>query len=470
MTELRVQIPEKIGKIFEPKENIRYRVAYGGRGSGKSIAFARMILLEALNTPAKYLCCRELQKSIKTSVHSLLAAEIKNMGLEAYFDVGKEYLRTKDESSEFLFFGLRSNAEEIKSTHGIRIAWIEEAQAVSQFSLDMLIPTIREEASEIWATFNPQDELDPVYEMFVTDPRRKSAICEVNYDENPWFPQVLEDERQECLEKSPEKYNWIWKGQLYVNVNAAVYGKWIEKAKSEGRFKEGIYDPSLPVYTAWDLGYSDDTAIWWFQVAGNEVRAIDYYENNRQDMRHYAEQLYGREIPEEDIEYGPNGKVLSYNLGKPLEGLERRIGYQYGDNFVPHDAANKLLQAGGRSVVDQLHEFGIKSRIVEATSQQNQIAAGRGAIDRAWFDPVHCKQGIRCLKKYAFEERDGERGYSTTPKHDVYSHGADGWEILARIWKSAKIDTLPPKPRFLNEMTVDEIFFGATPSNGISRI
>ena len=470
MTELRVQIPEKIGKIFEPKENIRYRVAYGGRGSGKSIAFARMILLEALNTPAKYLCCRELQKSIKTSVHSLLAAEIKNMGLEAYFDVGKEYLRTKDESSEFLFFGLRSNAEEIKSTHGIRIAWIEEAQAVSQFSLDMLIPTIREEASEIWATFNPQDELDPVYEMFVTDPRRKSAICEVNYDENPWFPQVLEDERQECLEKSPEKYNWIWKGQLYVNVNAAVYGKWIEKAKSEGRFKEGIYDPSLPVFTAWDLGYSDDTAIWWFQVAGNEVRAIDYYENNRQDMRHYAEQLYGREIPEEDIEYGPNGKVLSYNLGKPLEGLERRIGYQYGDNFVPHDAANKLLQAGGRSVVDQLHEFGIKSRIVEATSQQNQIAAGRGAIDRAWFDPVHCKQGIRCLKKYAFEERDGERGYSTTPKHDVYSHGADGWEILARIWKSAKIDTLPPKPRFLNEMTVDEIFFGATPSNGISRI
>lgn len=470
MTEIRIQIPEKIGAIFAPKENIRYRVAYGGRGSGKSIAFARMLLLEALNTPGKYLCCRELQKSIKTSVHSLLSAEIKAMGLEEYFDVGKEYLRTKDESAEFLFFGLRSNAEEIKSTHGIKIAWIEEAQAVSQFSLDMLIPTVREENSELWFTFNPQDELDPVYEMFVTDPRRKSAVCEVNYDENPWFPQVLEDERIECLEKSPEKYNWIWKGQLYVNVNAAVYGKWMEKAKTEGRIKEGIYDPSLPVFTAWDLGYSDDTAIWWFQVAGNEVRAIDYYENNRQDMRHYAEQLYGREIPEEDIEYGPNGKVLSFKLGKPIEGIERRIGYQSGDNYVPHDAANKLLQAGGRSVVDQLHELGIKSKIVEATSQQNQIAAGRGAIDRAWFDPVHCKQGIRCLKKYAFEERDGERGYSTTPKHDVYSHGADGWEILARVWKSAKIDALPPKPRFLNEMTVDELFYGATPNSGISRI
>lgn len=428
-----------------------------------------MILLEAINNPGKYLCCRELQKSIKTSVHSLLAAEIKAMGLDNYFDVGKEYLRTKDESAEFLFFGLRSNAEEIKSTHGIRIAWIEEAQAVSQFSLDMLIPTIREDGSEIWFTFNPQDELDPVYEMFVTDPRRKSVVCEVNYDENPWFPQVLEDERLECLEKSPEKYNWIWKGQLYVNVNAAVYGKWIEKAKADGRFKEGIYDPSLPVFTAWDLGYSDDTAIWWFQVAGNEVRLVDYYENNRQDMRHYAEQIYGREIPEDEIEYGVNGKILSYKLGKPLEGLECRTEYNYGDSYVPHDAANKLLQAGGRSVVDQLHELGIKSRIVQSTSQQNQISAARAAIDLSWFDPVTCRQGIRCLKKYAFEERDGERGYSTTPKHDIYSHGADAYEVIAQIWKSAKIEAPPPKARFLHEMTVDEIF-NATPSRGTSRI
>ena len=468
LSTIRVQIPEKIGAIFEPKENIRYRVAYGGRGSGKSIAFARMILLEALNAPGKYLCCRELQKSIKTSVHSLLAAEINNMGLQAYFDVGKEYLRTKDESAEFLFFGLRSNAEEIKSTHGIRICWIEEAQAVSQFSLDMLIPTIREDGSEIWMTFNPQDELDPVYEMFVAEPRRKSAICEVNFDENPWFPQVLEDERQECLEKSPEKYDWIWRGKLYVNVNASVYGKWIEKAKDEGRIKEGIYDHSLPVHTAWDLGYSDDTAIWWFQVAGNEIRVVDYYENNRQDMRHYAEQIYGREIV--DIQYGESGKILSYKLGSILPGLNTRSQYKFGNNYVPHDAANKLLQAGGRSVVDQLHELGIKSKIVEATSQQNQIAAGRAAIDFAWFDPVLCKQGIRCLKKYAFEERDGERGYSTTPKHDVYSHGADAFEILARVWKSAKIEMASPKPRFLNETTVDEIFYGSSPEVGIKRI
>lgn len=465
---MKIQIPEKFGGIFEQK-NVRYRVAYGGRGSGKSITFARMILLEALKQEGKYLCCRELQKSIKTSLHSLLAAEIKAMGMEKYFDVGKEYLRTADGLSEFLFFGLRSNAEEIKSTHGVRICWVEEAQAVSQFSLDMLIPTIREDYSEIWFTFNPMDELDPVYEMFVTKPRRKSAICEINYNDNPWFPQVLEDERLECLETSPEKYKWIWEGQLYVNVEAAVYGKWMENARNAGRIKHDIFDQSLPVFTGWDLGYSDDTAIWWFQVAGNELRLIDYYENNRQDMRHYAEQLYGREII--NVKYGENGKILSYELGAVLPNLKRRTLYKYQDHYVPHDAANKLLQAGGRSVVDQLHELGIKSKIVHATSQQNQIAAARSAIDLAWFDVEFCKQGIRCLKKYEFEDRGDDRGYSQTPKHDVYSHGADGFEVVAQIWKSAKMEAKTPAPRFLHEITADELFYGdGLSENGIDRI
>jgi phage terminase large subunit len=465
VTNHRLEIPEKIGQIFVDPHK-RFRVAYGGRGSGKSISFARMMIIKALEKPGKYLCCRELQKSIKTSVHSLLCAEIKAMGMENYFDIGKEYLRTADGLSEFLFFGLRSNAEEIKSTHGVQICWVEEAQAVSQFSWDMLIPTIREKDSEIWATYNPQDELDPIYEMSVSNPRRNMAVREINYEDNPWFPDVLEEERQECLRTSPEKYDWIWRGKLYVNTNAAVYGKWVEDAKNAGRIKAGIYDPELTVFTGWDLGYSDDTAIWWFQVAGNELRLIDYYENNRQDMKHYAEQIYGREIV--NIQYGENGKVLSYSFGAVIN--ERRTQYQYGDQYVPHDAANKLLQAGGRSIVDQLHEFGIKSRIVHATSQQNQIAAARSTIDLAWFDEEHCKQGIRCLKKYAFEERDGERGYSTTPKHDVYSHGADAFEVVAQIWKSAKVDAPPPAPRFLHEMTVNEIFYGETPKSGISRI
>lgn len=470
---MKVQIPEKIGAIFQDPLKT-YRGAFGGRGSAKTISFAKMSIVDMIRLegePWKFLCGRELQKSLKDSVFSVISSQIEEMRVTEHFDMGREYIRAKN-GNEYLFYGLRTNIAEVKGLHGVRRTWLEEAQKVSQSSLNYLIPTVMRDFDdcELWASWNPDEEEDPIQQMYVDHADDSFSVCKINYYDNPWFPESLDKVRLRDLKNNPEQYGWIWEGNFNINNNAAVYGKWIEKAKSEGRIKEGIYDPTLPVFTAWDLGYSDDTAIWWFQVAGNEVRAIDYYENNRQDMRHYAEQLYGREIPEEHIEYGPNGKVLSFKLGKPIEGTEHRIGYQSGDNYVPHDAANKLLQAGGRSVVDQLHEFGIKSRIVEATSQQNQIAAGRGAIDRAWFDPVRCKQGIRCLKKYAFEERDGERGYSTTPKHDVYSHGADGWEILARVWKSAKIDALPPKPRFLNEMTVDEIFYGATPNSGISRI
>lgn len=454
-----VEIPEKIGEIFAPVDNVRYRVAYGGRGSAKSISFARMMLLAALQQAGVYLCCRELQKSIKTSVHSLLVAEIKNMGMEDLFDWGAEYLRTADGNSTFLFFGLRSNSEEIKSTHGVKICWVEEAQAVSQFSLDMLLPTVREEKSEIWFTFNPQDELDPVYEMFVNNPRLKSIVSEVNYNDNPWFPSVLEDERLECLRSSPEKYDWIWRGKLYVNVEASVYGKWMEKAKDAKRIISGIYDPTLPVYTAWDLGYSDETAIWWFQVAGNEPRLIDFYENNRQDMRHYSEQIYGREIPEDKCVFGANGKVISFELGNNIEGLEHRLAYRYAEHFTPHDAANKLLQAGGRSIIMQLFEFGIKAKVVAATIQQNQISAARALIDLAWFDADKCKAGIRNLKKYEFSLKDGEGGYSKEPKHDIYSHAADALEIIGQVWKSSVISSEAQKPKFLEDLTAKDVFF-----------
>lgn len=335
-------------------------------------------------------------------------------------------------------------------------AWIEEAQAVSQRSLDLLYPTVRMEESEIWSSWNPEDELDPIEQKLVVNQPEDALVMDINYSDNPFFPDVLEQERLNTLKHQPEKYNWIWLGHYYVNVEASVYGKWIERARTQGRIKKGLYDPSLPVFTAWDLGYSDDTAIWWFQIVGNEVRLIDYYENNRQDIKHYAEQIYGREI--KDIVYGPNGKVVSFKLGTVFD--ERRAGYKYSEQYGPHDAANKLLQAGGRSVVDQLFEFGIKMKVVQATSQQNQIAAARSTLDLSWFDEEHCPQGIRCLKKYEFEKKDNEEmGYSIVPVHSIYSHGCDAYEIIAQVWKSAKLEQPPAKPKFWHEATVNEVFY-----------
>lgn len=471
--QISVDLPEKLARVFEHKK--KYRGAYGGRGSGKTRGMAKMAVTEMLSLyngkPWKFLCGRELQKSLKDSVFSVISSEITNLGLEDKFEVGKEFIRAKN-GNEFLFYGLRSNISEVKGLNDVRRTWLEEAQAVSQSSLDYLIPTVMRDFPdcEIWASWNPSDEEDPVHQMFVENSDESFACEKINYVDNPWFPESLNEVRLRDKKFREGKYDWIWNGNFNTNSDGSVYGKWLTKLENEGRLKEGIYDPSLPVFTAWDLGYSDDTAIWWFQVAGNEVRLIDYYENNREDMRHYAEQLHGRNIV--DLQYGPNGKIISYRLGSVIEGLEHRVKYKYDKHYVPHDAANKLLAAGGRSIVEQLHELGIKSLIVAATSQQNQINAGRILLDHAWIDPVLCKTGVRAIRKYQFIFDEDRNKYSDKPDHDGFSHACDAMEVVAQIWKSAKVEQKPEKPRFLNEITVDEIFYGNTSNNatGYNRI
>jgi phage terminase large subunit len=469
--EINIDISEKIGEIFTGEAD--YRGAYGGRGGQKTMAFADMSILEMIrldDKPWRFLCGRELQKSLKDSVFSVIASRISALGVQDLFDVGKEYIRCKN-GNEYLFYGLKSNIAEVKGLHGVRRTWLEEAQKISNSSLTYLIPTVMRDFDdcEIWAGWNPEEEDDPIHELMVVNADERTKVVKVNYYDNPWFPIGMERARQRDLKNKPNEYGWIWLGEFNINSEIAVYGKWIERARSAGRMRKDLYDPELPVFTAWDLGYSDDSAIWWFQVAGDEIRLIDYHENCREDMRHYAEQILGYHIPEENCVYGANGKVISFEFGAPLEGKEHRISYSYTDHYVPHDAANKLLQAGGRSVVNQLQEFGIKTKVVAATSQQNQIAAGRAAIDRAYFDEVRCKDGIRNLKKYKFAEKENG-GYTTEPIHDMYSHGCDAFEVMAQVWKSAKKVEAPAAPRFLNEITVNEIFYGDISSTESGRI
>ncbi len=455
-----IQLPEKIGDIFEGKYD--YRGAYGGRGAAKTIAFANMAISDIMrldDKPWNFLCGRELQKSLKDSVFSVIAAQIYELGVTDAFDVGKEYIRCKN-GNEFLFYGLKSNIAEVKGLHKVRRTWLEEAQKVSQSSLTYLIPTVMRDFPdcEIWATCNPDDEEDPIHKMYVTDADSSFKVGYVNWYDNPWFPESLEKVRQRDLKNNPQRYEWIWEGKFNLNNDASVYGAWMEKARTQGRIRKGLYDPDLPVFKAWDLGNSDDTAIWWFQVAGNEIRLIDYYENNRQGIRHYAEQIYGREIPEETVKYGPNGKIISFTLGKVIN--EDRTKYQYRAHYGPHDAANKLLQAGGRSVVNQLYELGVKMRVVAATSQQNQIEGTRATIDLCYFDEK-CNEGIRSLKKYQFKYNEDKGSYSREPDHDLggYSHGCDAFEIIAQVWRSPPAPEEDEKPKFFNDITANDLFW-----------
>lgn len=257
--ELNLSFPKWAEGLFKPK---RYKVAYGGRGSGKSFAFTDALILKALSKKIRVLCAREFQNSISDSVHRLLAKRIEELGFARYFTIQRDTI-TSFNGSEFTFKGLRHNVESIKSTAGIDICWIEEAQTTSQESLDTLIPTIREPDSEIWMTMNPRLEDDPVYKLFIAKPHPEAYVAKVNYTENKHFPAVLEMERRLMLERDPALYNHVWLGECLTATDAQVFkDKWevreftpvLPYRDNDGKHHKGW---EYPLY-GMDFGFSQD--------------------------------------------------------------------------------------------------------------------------------------------------------------------------------------------------------------------
>ncbi len=216
--------PEKLDFLFQPH---RYKVAYGGRGSGKSWSFARALLIKAANEPTRVLCAREIQKSIKQSVHTLLNDQIQSLGLGAFYEVLESEIRGIN-GSTFSFTGLATNTvESIKSFEGCDIVWVEEAQTVSKKSWDILIPTIRKPDSELWFTWNPRNSTDPIDALLRGPNLPPSAIVkEVNFRDNPWFPDVLKAEMEYDRDRDPDKYKHVWLGSYLSNSEARVFRNW----------------------------------------------------------------------------------------------------------------------------------------------------------------------------------------------------------------------------------------------------
>jgi phage terminase large subunit len=251
MNKIQIRLPKKISKIFTDK--VRYRGAYGGRGSGKSFGFALMCAVYGTQRPIRILCARELQNSIKDSVHHEIVRAIEtNEWLYEQYDTGVNYIRGKN-GTEFLFKGLRHNYRDIKSTSGINICWIEEAETVSEESWRVLIPTIREPRSEIWLTWNPESEDSSTNKRYIIDPPENSIIEKVNYCDNPWFPDELEQERIRDKRLDPDLYQHIWEGECITRSDAQVFsGKWVVRDFEEPR------DISGGPYYGSDFGFSID--------------------------------------------------------------------------------------------------------------------------------------------------------------------------------------------------------------------
>mgnify|MGYP001580423839 CR=1 FL=1 len=211
-----IQLPEKFRSLFTPS---RYKAYFGGRGAGKSRSVAQALVLRAAQDPLRILCCREIQNSIKDSVKRLIDDQINASGLSGFYESTLSEIKGKN-GSLFLFAGLRSNPESIKSMEGIDIVWAEESNTISKHSLDLLIPTIRKDKSEIWFTWNPESESDPVDKMFRSEsPPPDSIIQEVHYFDNPFFPGVLKKEMEYDKQIDPGKYKHVWLGE-YSDVQS----------------------------------------------------------------------------------------------------------------------------------------------------------------------------------------------------------------------------------------------------------
>lgn len=399
MTEIKVNLPPIFKPIVKPS---RYKVLYGGRGSAKSWTVARVLVLMAYQRPIRVLCARELQNSIKDSVHRIIVDQIIDMGLSSYFDIGQAYIRGVN-GSEFSFEGLRHNVTKIKSYEGVDYAWVEEAQVVSKSSWEVLIPTIRKENSEIWLTFNPELEDDETYQRFVISTPPNCIRIEANWQDNPWFPKVLDEERLYLKAKDPDAYLNIWEGRCRQALEGSLYANELRQAQEENRITKVPVDRLRPVDTFWDLGWADCTSIWFVQCIGLELRIVDFLQNSLQPIQWYVSEL-------------------------------QKKGYVYGRDFLPHDATAKQLGTG-KSIEETLRSLGRNVTIVPKLSVKDGIQAARTIFPSCWFDADRCADGINALRRYRYEMNKETGQFSKEPLHDEYSHAADAFRYFAVGYK-----------------------------------
>ena len=412
MTTVRLEIPEKLIALFEDEADVR--AADGGRGSAKTRTFAKMTAVRALMWDAagrsgQILCGRQFMNSLAdSSLEEIKAAIRSEPWLLAAFDIGEKYVKTKSGRIYYTFTGLDRNVASVKSKARILLCWVDEAEPVTEEAWTTLIPTLREEDSELWVTWNSKRKTAPVERRFknVDDPRIK--YVRVNWRDNPWFPDILERVRQRDMRDRPDQYAHIWEGDFVAVVEGAYYAAHLNTAREEGRIGNFAPDPLMTIRAIWDIGgtgsRADACAIWIAQYIGPQIRWLDYYEAQGQPLATHIEWL-------------------------------RDNGYEKALCVLPHDGKTN------DRVHDVSYESALKGAGFEVQVIANQgagaamkrVEAARRLFPNMWFDEK-CQAGLDAIGWY-HEKRDEERGIGLGPDHDWSSHGADAFGLGASAYK-----------------------------------
>jgi phage terminase large subunit len=442
---LRVDVPRAFKPLLTPK---RYKGAHGGRGSGKSHFLATQMIVQCFRQLTRAVGIREIQLSIRDSVRQLLADKIQQLDLGRHFTVLDTEIRC-DNGSNIVFRGMQSyNAETIKSLEGYDLAWVEEAQTLSQKSLDLLRPTIRKPGSEMWFGWNPRFRTDPVDVFFRKHPSPEKISVEANWRDNPWFPDVLRKDMETDKADDPERAEHVWEGGYEIG-QGAILARWIERAEKAGRINDDVaYDPSGPgVEISCDIGFRDTTTVWFWQRRIGGAVVFDY-----------------------DRDSGLEASDWIDRIKKRLTDKKLKLGCVW----LPHDARNKTFSAKYTAVEQFLHAFGVgRVAIVPISSKPDRINAARTFIKRVEFNKTACEVGLDGLRAWQFEWDEENRIFSREPKHDFASHDGDGFSYGCQVMTGQAVpeqEQEKPPLRGAENMTVDEMLAQMKPPRAGPRV
>jgi len=429
MAEITVDIamPAKLLRVFDGEADVRG--AYGGRGSGKTMTFAKMTAIRALKwdqagREGVIVCGREHLNSLDdSSMAEVKAAILSEPALVPYFDIGEKYIRTKSRRIAYKFSGMdKGTIDSLKSKSKILLLWADEAEPITDAVWDTVIPTLRQEDSELWVTWNPKRKSSATDRRFrqAKDPRFKVVEC--NWRDNPRFPAILERQRVRWIENDPDSYDHVWEGAYATAIKGAYFTKQLTAARAEGRIGRVAADPLMKYRLFADIGgtgrNSDAFSMWGAQFVGREVRVLNYYEQVGQEVGHHLRWM-------------------------------REHGYKTGNTgiWLPHDGAthDKVFNVSYQSA------FEAAGYAVEVVPNQGRgasvarINALRRVFPSIWFTNTDSKDdetgntvaaGLEALGWY-HEKWDEERDVGLGPEHDWASHCADAAGLLAIVAEDA---------------------------------
>lgn len=409
MTTHQIELPPKLIPVFAAP-NMFIRGAYGGRGSAKTRSFAKMACVRVAMWDAEgregiVLCVREFMNSLDdSSLAEIKAAIASDPWLTQVFDVGTTYVRTKSGRIEFKFVGLSKNLDSIKSKARILLCWADEAEPISEPAWIKLIPTIREEGSELWCCWNPELDGSATDKRFRKSTAPDMIVVEVNWRDNPWFPSTLERTRRDDELNRPEQYPHIWEGEYVTAQEGAYFASALAEAKRKGRICRLSADPLMALRSYHDIGgagaKADAYSIWVCQFVDREIRVVDHYTSQGQSLGYHVQWM-------------------------------RENGYAKAEVILPHDGVNANNLTGKR-YEDHWREAGFSVRVVPnqgTGAAKMRIEAAKRLFPRIYFDEDLTAAGRKALGWY-HELRDEKRGIGLGPAHDWSSHDADAFGLM----------------------------------------